>query len=142
MPDVKLILVDGSEYKYTGKVESVSGVVDRSTGTVQVRAVFDNPEKLLHSGSTGSVIIPTTYKNKIVIPATATVQVQDKFKVYIVDKDNIAHEQLVTTEPLSNGKEYVIRDGLKVGDIIVAEGAGMLRDGQNIKPNKEENKTL
>jgi len=142
MPDVKLILVDGSEYKYTGKVESVSGVVDRSTGTVQVRAVFDNPEKLLHSGSTGSVIIPTTYKNKIVIPATATVQVQDKFKVYIVDKDNIAHEQLVTTEPLSNGKEYVIRDGLKVGDIIVAEGAGMLKDGQNIKPNKEENKTL
>lgn len=142
MPDVKLILVDGSEYKYTGKVESVSGVVDRSTGTVQVRAVFGNPEKLLHSGSTGSVIIPTTYKNKIVIPATATVQVQDKFKVYIVDKDNIAHEQLVTTEPLSNGKEYVIRDGLKVGDIIVAEGAGMLKDGQNIKPNKEENKTL
>ena len=142
MPDVKLLLVDGSEYPYKGKVESVSGVVDRSTGTVQVRAVFDNPEKLLHSGSTGSVVIPTTYKDQIVIPVTATVQMQDKFKVYLVDKDNIAHEQLVTTEPLSNGKEYVIKDGLKVGDVIVAEGAGMLRDGQDIKPNKEENKTL
>ncbi len=142
MPDVKLLLVDGSEYPYKGKVESVSGVVDRSTGTVQVRAVFDNPEKLLHSGSTGTVVIPTTYKDQIVVPVTATVQMQDKFKVYLVDKDNIAHEQLVTTEPLSNGKEYVIKDGLKVGDIIVAEGAGMLRDGQDIKPNKEENKTL
>ena len=142
MPDVKLLLVDGSEYPYKGKVESVSGVVDRSTGTVQVRAVFDNPEKLLHSGSTGSVVIPTTYKDQIVIPVTATVQMQNKFKVYLVDKDNIAHEQLVTTEPLSNGKEYVIKDGLKVGDVIVAEGAGMLRDGQDIKPNKEENKTL
>lgn len=142
MPDVKLLLVDGSEYPYKGKVESVSGVVDRSTGTVQVRAVFDNPEKLLHSGSTGTVVIPTTYKDKIVVPVTATVQMQDKFKVYLVDKDNIAHEQLVTTEPLSNGKEYVIKDGLKVGDVIVAEGAGMLRDGQDIKPNKEENKTL
>lgn len=137
MPEIKLLLVDGSEYKYAGKVESVSGVVDRSTGTVQVRAVFDNPEKLLHSGSTGTIIIPTTYKDKIVIPATATVQVQDKFKVYLVDKDNIAHEQLVTTEPLSNGKEYVIKDGLNVGDVIVSEGAGMLKDGQDIKPNKD-----
>ena len=137
MPEIKLILVDGSEYQHAGKVESVSGVVDRSTGTVQIRAVFDNPEKLLNSGSTGNVVIPTTYKDKIVIPATATVQVQDKFKVYLVDKDNIAHEQLVTTEPLSNGKEYVIKEGLKVGDVIVSEGAGMLRDGQNIKPNEE-----
>ena len=137
MPEIKLLLVDGSEYKYTGKVESISGVVDRSTGTVQVRAVFDNPEKLLHSGSTGYVVIPTIYKDKIVIPTTATVQIQDKFKVYLVDKDNIAHEQLVVTEPHSNGKEYVIKEGLKVGDVIVAEGAGMLRDGQNIKPNKE-----
>lgn len=137
MPEIKLILVDGSEYKHTGKVESVSGVVDRSTGTVQVRAVFDNPEKLLHSGSTGHVIIPTVYKDKIVIPTTATVQIQDKFKVYLVDKDNIAHEKLVVTEPHTNGKEYVIKDGLKVGDIIVAEGAGMLKDGQNVKPNKE-----
>ena len=137
MPEIKLILVDGSEYQHLGKVESVSGVVDRSTGTVQIRAVFDNPEKLLLSGSTGNVVIPTTYKDKIVIPATATVQVQDKFKVYLVDKDNIAHEQLVTTEPLSNGKDYVIKDGLKVGDVIVSEGAGMLKDGQNIKPNEE-----
>ena len=137
MPEVKLYLVDGSEYQHTGKVESVSGVVDRSTGTVQVRTVFDNPEKLLHSGSTGTIVIPTTYKDRIVIPATATVQVQDRFKVYLVDNDNIAHEQLVTTEALSNGKEYVIKDGLKEGDLIVAEGAGMLRDGQDIKPNKE-----
>lgn len=136
MPQIKLLLVDGSEYKYTGKVESISGVVDRSTGTVQVRAVFDNPEKLLHSGSTGYVVIPTVYKDKIIIPATATVQVQDKFKVYLVDKDNIAHEQLVITEPHTNGKEYVIREGLKTGDVIVSEGAGMLKDGQNVKPNK------
>lgn len=136
LPEIKMQLVDGSEYKYPGKVESISGVVDRSTGTVQVRAVFDNPEKLLHSGSTGYVVIPTVYKDKIVIPTTATVQVQDKFKVYLVDKDNIAHERIVVTEALTNGKEYVIKDGLKVGDVIVAEGAGMLRDGQNIKPNK------
>ena len=136
MPEITLQLVDGSEYNYKGKVESISGVVDRSTGTVQVRSVFENPDKLLHSGSTGYVIIPTVFKDKIVIPATATVQIQDKFKVYMVDKNNIAHEQLVVTEALTNGKEYVIKEGLKVGDLIVAEGAGMLKDGQDIKPNK------
>ena len=83
------------------------------------------------------MVITTIYKDKIVIPATATVQIQDKFKVYLVDKNNIAHEQLVVTEPHANGKEYVIKEGLKVGNIIVAEGAGMLKDGQDVKPNKD-----
>ena len=137
MPDVKLTLVDGSEYTYPGKVESISGVVDRSTGTVQLRAVFDNRDKLLHSGSTGAVVIPSVYKNRIVIPTTATVQMQDKYKVYTVDKDNIAHEQLVTIEQQSDGKSYIIKEGLKEGDVVVAVGAGMVRDGQNVKPNKE-----
>jgi len=136
LPAVSLTLVDGSEYTRQGKVESISGVVDRSTGTVQMRAVFDNPEKLLHSGSTGSVVIPTLYKDKIVIPVVATVQMQDKYKVYTVDKDNVAHEQLVTIEPQNNGKDYVVTGGLKEGDVIVAASAGMVRDGQNVKPNK------
>ena len=137
MPQVRLLLVDGSEYPIPGKVESISGVVDPSTGTVQMRAAFDNPDKLLHSGSTGTVVIPTIYRDKIVVPTVATVQMQDKYKVYLVDKDNIAHEQLVTIEPQNNGKEYVVRSGLNVGDVIVAASAGMVRDGQNVKPNKE-----
>ncbi len=136
LPAVTLTLVDGSEYAHSGRVESISGVVDRSTGTVQLRAVFDNPEKLLHSGSTGSVVIPSLYKDKIVIPVVATVQMQDKYKVYLVDKDNVAHEQLITIEPQNNGKDYVVTSGLKEGDVIVAAGAGMVRDGQNVKPNK------
>lgn len=133
MPEVKLTLVDGSEYELAGKVESASGVVDRSTGTVQLRAVFDNPNKLLHSGSTGAVVIPTTYNDKIVIPTVATVQMQNKYKVFVVDKDNIAHEQLVSVVPQSNGKEMVVTDGLQVGDVIVAAGAGMVKDGQKVK---------
>ncbi|MCI5451835.1 efflux RND transporter periplasmic adaptor subunit, partial [bacterium] len=70
-------------------------------------------------------------------PTVATVQMQDKYKVYLVDKNNIAHEQLITIEPQNNGKEYVVRSGLNVGDVIVAASAGMVRDGQNVKPNKE-----
>lgn len=137
LPEVTLQLVDGSEYELKGKVESASGVVDRTTGTIQLRAVFDNPQKLLHSGSTGKVVIPTTYNDQIVIPVAATVQLQDKYKVYVVDENHIAHERLVTVNPQSNGKEYVITGGLKVGETIVAKGAGMVKDGQDIMPNKE-----
>lgn len=133
MPPVRLLLVDGSEYEEVGKVESVSGVVDRSTGSVQLRAVFNNPNKLLHSGSTGNVIIPATFENVIVVPATATVQTQDKFKVFIVDENGIAHSQLITINEKDGGNEFIVTSGLKGGEEIVAEGAGMVKEGQDVK---------
>lgn len=133
MPPVRLLLVDGSEYEEVGKVESVSGVVDRSTGSVQLRAVFNNPNKLLHSGSTGNVIIPATFENVIVVPAAATVQTQDKFKVFIVDENGIAHGQLITINEKDGGNEFIVTSGLKGGEEIVAEGAGMVKEGQDVK---------
>ena len=133
MPPVRLLLVDGSEYEEVGKVESVSGVVDRSTGSVQLRAVFNNPNKLLHSGSTGNVIIPATFENVIVVPAAATVQTQDKFKVFIVDENGIAHSQLITINEKDGGNEFIVTSGLKGGEEIVAEGAGMVKEGQDVK---------
>ena len=133
MPPVRLLLVDGSEYEEVGKVESVSGVVDRSTGSVQLRAVFNNPNKLLHSGSTGNVIIPATFENAIVVPAAATVQTQDKFKVFIVDENGIAHSQLITINEKDGGNEFIVTSGLKGGEEIVAEGAGMVKEGQDVQ---------
>lgn len=133
MPPVRLLLVDGSEYEEVGKVESVSGVVDRSTGSVQLRAVFNNPNKLLHSGSTGNVIIPATFENVIVVPAAATVQTQDKFKVFIVDENGIAHSQLITINEKDGGNEFIVTSGLNGGEEIVAEGAGMVKEGQDVK---------
>ena len=133
MPPVRLLLVDGSEYEEVGKVESVSGVVDRSTGSVQLRAVFNNPNKLLHSGSTGNVIIHATFENVIVVPAAATVQTQDKFKVFIVDENGIAHSQLITINEKDGGNEFIVTSGLKGGEEIVAEGAGMVKEGQDVK---------
>lgn len=148
MPPVRLLLVDGSEYEELGKVESVSGVVDRQTGSVQLRAVFNNPGKLLHSGSTGNVIIPATYENAFVVPAAATVQTQDKFKVYIVDEKGIAHSQLITILEKDGGDEFIVTSGLSGGEEIVAEGAGMVKEGQDVKklgqaqeqPQNTENK--
>ena len=133
MPAVQLQLVDGSLYESTGTVETASGVVDRSTGSVQLRAVFNNPEHMLHSGSTGNVVIPVEYKDVLTVPAAAVVQTQDKHKVYVVDKDGVAHSQIIEVMPQNNGKEFIITSGLTEGTEIVAEGAGMVKEDQKVK---------
>ncbi len=133
MPSVQLQLVDGSMYESTGTVESASGVVDRSTGSVQLRAVFSNPNHMLHSGSTGNVIVPVEYKNVLVVPAAAVVQMQDKHKVYVVDKDGVAHSKIISIMPQNNGKEFIVAEGLEAGTEIVAEGASMVKEDQKVK---------
>ncbi len=138
MPAISLTLVDGTTYNQEGKVESVSGVVDLSTGSVQLRSVFDNPQGLLHSGSTGNVIIPVDYKDQIVIPTTATVQTQDKYRVYVVDDEGIATERIITVSPLSPADKYIVLSGLTVGEEIVSEGAGMVSEGQQVRPKTED----
>jgi membrane fusion protein (multidrug efflux system) len=136
LPELTLQLVDGSEYELKGKVESASGVVDRNTGSVQLRAAFSNPNHILHSGSTGNIILPVEYKDVLVVPTAATVQLQDKYKVYLVDKDGIAHGQVISILPQTNGKEYIVTDGLDSTEEIVIEGAGMVKEGQNVKGEK------
>ncbi len=137
MPAVSLTLVDGSTYGQQGKVETASGVVDQKTGAVQLRAVFDNPQGLLHSGSTGNVLMPVEYKDQIIIPTAATVQTQDKYRVYIVNSEGNAEERMVTISPHTDGKNVIVTSGLTAGEEIVAEGAGMVTDGQCVKPNQE-----
>lgn len=132
MPEVELQLNDKSIYDIKGKIESISGVIDRQTGTVGVRAVFPNESRLLHSGASGNVIIPNTYKNSIVIPQGATVRLQDQTIVYKV-VDGKAVSTLITIAEVNNGREYVVLDGLKAGDEIVSEGAGLLREGTQVK---------
>lgn len=136
LPPVQLMLVDGSIYEQTGKIESASGIVDSKTGSVQLRAVFDNASGLLHSGGTGNVIVPTIYKGQIVIPATATIQTQDKYRVYVVDEKGVANERIITLHPQSDGKQCIVTSGLKEGEEIVSEGAGMVKKGQMVKPKK------
>ncbi len=132
MPEVELQLNDKSIYDIKGKIESISGVIDRQTGTVGVRAVFPNESRLLHSGASGNVIIPNTYKNSLVIPQGATVRLQDQTIVYKV-VDGKAVSTLITIAEVNNGREYIVLDGLNAGDEIVSEGAGLLREGTQVK---------
>lgn len=133
MPEVNLQLVDGSMYELKGKVETVSGVIDRSTGSVSLRAVFDNPNHVLFSGSTGNIVVPVEYKDQIVIPQVATVQKQDKFFVFGIDADGNAKSIAIKVAPYNNGKDYIVTEGLTAGQEIIATGAGMIHEGQKIR---------
>ena len=125
-PPVSLILSDGSAYGITGKIDAISGIVENSV--VRVRAVFDNPQGLLINGSSATISIPYYRENCLVIPQEATFEIQDKIFAYKV-VDGQATSTMITVFGINNGKEYIVESGLEAGDVIVATGAGLLRDG-------------
>ena len=128
MPAVNLQLNDRSTYPQEGKIETISGVIDTSTGTVSLRAVFPNKDGLLTSGGSGNVIVPLKKEDCIVIPQAATYELQDKVFVYKV-VDGKAQSAPVQVTRVNGGQEYIVENGLQVGDVIVVEGVGLLREG-------------
>ena len=136
-PAVKLQLADGSIYNQPGKVATVSGVIDPTTGTVSMRADFPNPDRLLKSGASGSIVVPHVASSAVIIPQDAVVEVQDKHFVYVVGKDNKVKYTPVTVNPQNDGKTYIITSGLNIGDRFVVNGVSSLQDGMEIKPVTE-----
>ncbi|MGN0221585.1 MAG: efflux RND transporter periplasmic adaptor subunit [Prevotella sp.] len=136
MPEVELLLSDGDEYPEKGKVDAISGIVDTSTGSVALRAVFPNKDCILRSGSTGNIRLSQKRTGCIVIPQAATYELQDKVFVYKV-VDGKTQSAQVTVVECNNGQEYVVEKGLAVGDVIIAEGAGLLRDGMAVGKAKD-----
>lgn len=137
MADVQLRLNDGSTYDATGRIEAISGVIDTSTGSVQLRAAFPNKNGLLHSGGAGNIILPHIRKGCIAIPQAATFELQDKIYVYKV-VDGKATSAQVSVDKISNGREYIVNSGLVPGDVIVAEGVGLMREGTPIQPKVQQ----
>lgn len=134
MPAVSLTTADGAPYAEKGKIETISEVIDQATGAVSVRATFSNPQRLLRSGGTGAVILPSELKDAIVVPQKATYELQDKRFVFIVGEDSKVKNTEVEVFKLDDGKNFVVTAGLKPGDRIVIEGVGTLRDGTQINP--------
>lgn len=132
MPSVQLQLNDKSLYAEEGRIETISGIIDPTTGTVSLRAVFPNRDGLLTSGGSGNVVIRNKREGCIVIPQSATYEVQDKVYVYKV-VDGKTQSAQVTVTRVNGGEEYIVENGLKPGDVIVTEGVGLLRDGVEIK---------
>ena len=132
MPAARLKLSDGTMYNHEGRVVSLSGVMDSSTGAAQVRAVFANPDGLLHSGGAGNVVLSRTVSAAIVIPQSATYDLQDKVYAYRYQGGTI-HATPISVTTVAEGSRYIVNSGLKPGDVIVTEGVGLLQDGQKIK---------
>ena len=132
MPEIELQLNDKSLYPQTGKIETISGIIDQNTGTVSLRAAFPNEEQLLNSGGSGNVIIPVTYDNCVVIPQAATFEIQDRVFVFKV-VDGKTQSAPVEVTRVNGGQEYIVNAGLNSGDVIVAEGVGLLREGTPIE---------
>ncbi|MCI6074546.1 MAG: efflux RND transporter periplasmic adaptor subunit [Bacteroidales bacterium] len=137
-PPVKLQMNDGTLYNHPGKVVKMSGVVDPTTGALSVIAHFNNPERLLKSGGSGSIIIPSDESHAILVPKDACSEVQDKVFVYVVGKDNKVKYTEIKVNPEDDGSNYIVTSGLKVGDRYVSKGITKLTDGMQIQPITEE----
>ncbi len=137
IPTVKLQLADGTIYNHPGEVTKVSGVIDANTGSVQMIARFPNPERLLKSGGSGSIVLPYTSSNAIIIPQSVVSEVQDKRFVYLVGKDNKVKYTEIKVDPQNDGDTFVVTEGMKVGDRYVSHGITKLTDGMEIKPITE-----
>lgn len=132
LPDVTFVMKNGTEYPHKGRITSLTGVVDATTGSLGAKASFPNPDGHLFSGIQGTVVLPIAQKDVMVIPQTAVVKLQDKQQVYKVKADSTATAVTVTTADTGNGEDVIVTSGLKVGDKIVTIGANNVQEGQQV----------
>lgn len=134
MPDVQLQLIDGTMYADSGRVETISGVIDQTTGSVNMRALFPNKHNILRSGGTGNVVFPNPLHDVVMIPQSATTEIQDKRFVFVLQADNTLKNTEIKVFTLDDGKYFYVTEGLKKGDKIAIEGVQSLKDGQAVTP--------
>jgi len=138
MPAISLILTDGSLYEKEGKMDMISGLIDTKTGAASIRASFPNPSGLIRSGGSATVRIPKNLKSVIVIPQSATTELQNKQFAYTIGTDNKVKRVPVTTTASSDGQYFIVTNGLKTGDRIVLEGVSLLKENAVIKANEAD----
>ena len=132
LPDATFLFKNGAEYPLKGRITSITGTVDRTTGTLTCKATFPNPDGGLYSGVQGTVVVPFDINDVMVVPQNAVVRLQNKSLVYKVGADSCAYSVIVTTENFSSERDLVITSGLEVGDVIVTQGANNVTEGQKV----------
>lgn len=133
IPEAKLILADGKEYNKSGIVDAVNGQVNRSTGSISLRASFPNSEDVMRSGNTGTIKLKESKNKVILVPQEATTTIQDKTFVYLLDKNKKVTLQPITIDGTSN-KNYIVTDGLKINDVIILTGFNKFNDNVTVNP--------
>lgn len=136
LPFVSLLLADGTEYVKHGKIDIVDGQFDKTTGAITVRATFSNPQGLLRSGNTGKIRLSLEHKDALIVPESATVDMQDKVFVFTVGDSSKVKKQAINIIG-KNGDNYLVKDGVKAGDQIVLSGIDKLQEGMVIHPEKQ-----
>ena len=131
-PDVTFLFKSGTEYGKKGRITSITGTVDRTTGALTCKATFPNPDGVLYSGIQGTVVIPFDVKDVIVVPQNAIVRLQNKSLAYKVGADSCAYSTIVKTVGIGSDRDLVVTEGLEVGDVIVTVGANNLVEGQRV----------
>ena len=132
LPDVTFVMKNGTEYPIKGRISTLTGVVNATTGSLACKATFPNPDGILYSGIQGTVVVPYSHHDVMVIPQTAVVRLQDKSLVYKVKNDSTATAVTVMTSDVGNGKDVIVTEGLNVGDRIVTVGANNVQEGQRV----------
>ena len=131
-PDVTFLFKSGTEYGHKGRITSITGTVDRTTGALTCKATFPNPDGQLYSGIQGTVVIPIDVKEVMVVPQNAIVRLQNKSLAYKVGADSCVTSVIVKTASISSDRDLVVLEGLEVGDVIVTEGANNLVENQRV----------
>lgn len=134
MPAVSLVLPNGTNYPEQGHVETVNGMIDRSTGAISFRATFPNPGGIIRSGGSATLEIPMNLSSALLLPQKATFEMQGRKMVYVVAADGMVKSREVHVMDIGTGDSYVVESGLQAGDKVVAEGMGNLKDSLLIKP--------
>lgn len=139
LPSVTLILANGEEYKHKGKIQTINSQIDKQTGSVSFRAIFDNPEQVLTNGSSGQIKVPTTYKDILVVPQKSTYEQQGRTYVMKVQKADSTFKAVAQAIKIKDekGNLYLVESGVKKGDEIVGEGVNQLQSGTPIKPHEQ-----
>lgn len=132
MPEVSLVMADGETYSIKGKIQTLSGVLNASTGSANFKAVFPNPEGKLWSGASATIVIPTQFEAAILVPKKAVFELQGRFFVFTVDAQNVVHNIEIKIRNTATEKDYLVTEGVKSGDTIVTDGIGNLKDGVKI----------
>ncbi|MES2826966.1 MAG: efflux RND transporter periplasmic adaptor subunit [Bacteroidota bacterium] len=135
VPGVSLVLADQTVYAQQGKVDMVDGQFDKQTGSISLRATFPNAQGLLRSGNTGKIRMGIEHRNALVVPQSATIEMQDKIFVFALADSNKVKKVPITIVAKS-GINYLVSDGVKIGDQIVLSGIDRLQEGQVINPEK------
>jgi membrane fusion protein (multidrug efflux system) len=129
-----LILSDGTQHPYPGRLLFVDRAVDPQTGTLRVDLAFPNPQKTLRPGLYGKVKAESeVVKNALLVPQRAVQELQGTYTVVVITPDNKVETRKVKPGQ-KVGSNWIIQDGLKSGDVVVAEGIQRLRDGMTVVP--------